>query len=79
MKKAIEKFIIQFLLDRLGIEADSKTRMNCLTDEQLDQLLKGLQEEFKVQLRLSDILWYIQVYQLNVEDLSSVTFTKIVG
>ena len=79
MKKAIEKFIIQFLLDRFGIEADSKTRMNCLTDEQLDQLLKGLQEEFKVQLRLSDILWYIQVYQLNVEDLSSVTFTKIVG
>lgn len=78
MKKAIAEFIIKFLLDKFAIEAKAETGMDCVNEEQLEQLLKALNEEFKIELRLNDILWYIKTYSLNLEDLSSVIFNKIV-
>lgn len=77
MRKYILDFIIKFLMENFAIEADEKNAMNCVSDQQLEQLLKALNREYKVELKLYDVLSYIQKYNMTLGDLSGIVFNKL--
>lgn len=76
MRKNICEFIINFLAQNFAVSMSEKSKMDCISEEQLEKLLEALNKEYQVSLRLSDILNYIRTYNLTLEDLAGIVFNK---
>ena len=79
MRKIIFEWVVSYYNTHFGGVAEATTSLSELTEDQISELVTALNEEYKIQLRTSDITANIEKFgDVSVADLAAMVFAKCI-